>query len=260
MPPRLCRSGLLDGGSCAELFVTDSRNGVDSRMNGLFEAVGSDKGAGIGDRHRYGSFYEVILAPRKSRPTRLLELGVSRGASIHVWFQYFDDVEIHGIDVDLGECRLPDDIRSAVSLYEGDVCDPMLVQHVEGFDVIIDDADHTQHTQNQCLSLYWPKLKAGGLYIIEGLFVGKLPWGGQSSPSPMRWIDRPYNGYSAAPDRKYLPKRPQDLAFLNRKGLPEHLFAILDQNNHFLAITNISSNGGLHILLVIQKVAVLNED
>ena len=82
---------------------------------------------------------------------------------------------------------------------------------------------------------------------------------GNRRPRQGRWIDRQYNGFSAAPDGKYLPKRPQDLAFLNRKGLPEHLVAILDQNNHFLAITNISSNGGLHIFLVIQKV-VLNED
>lgn len=233
--------------------MANPKVGASPRLDALFDTSASDKGALTGDRHRYGSLYEVLLAPRKARKTRLLELGVGKGASIHAWLRYFDDVEIHGIDRELSLCELPEEIRARASLYEGDVRDAALVSHVGGFDIVIDDADHAQQAQNDCLVAYWPKLEPGGLYVIEDLFVGRLPWGVQASPSPRGLSRRRYDGFSAAPERDYLPERPQDLTFLNRDGLPEKIVAILDGNNYFFAITNVSRGGGLHMALVIQK-------
>ena len=134
------------------------------------------------------------------------------------------------------------------------------------FRLIIDDADHGLETQQKLLRKYWHKLENGGFYIIEDLFIGKLPWGVEASQKRCSGFLK-YFGHYTAPSVKLsqpsflpasycrpLPKFVQDIAFLNQYQLDEDIIDILEQNNHFITVTAISKNGGLHLSLVIFKI------
>ena len=43
-------------------------------------------------------------------------------------------------------------------------------------DLIIDDAAHVLAHQVAALEALWPKLAPGGIYIVEDLTIGALPW------------------------------------------------------------------------------------
>jgi hypothetical protein len=41
---------------------------------------------------------------------------------------------------------------------------------------VIDDADHYRSTQTANFRFWWPRLRDGGIYVIEDIFVPPLPW------------------------------------------------------------------------------------
>jgi hypothetical protein len=140
---------------------------------------------------------------------------------------------------------------------EGDAANPDLFSD-QIFDFIRDDSNHVTDTQVKSLSAHWEKLRAGGLYIIEDLFVGELPWGGASSDRSFSFL-WPYSGFSRSPRRHFFPRHPQDLFFLNRKGMSASVREIMGTNEHFFTISSISNDGGLHMMLVIKKSLVHNQ-
>ena len=53
---------------------------------------------------------------------------------------------------------------------------------LEDIDIVIDDADHHLLTQQQNFKLWFPRLRAGGLYIIEDILLTPTPWPGWDKP------------------------------------------------------------------------------
>jgi hypothetical protein len=211
----------------------------------------SDKGLSA-DRHNYVAVYECLFRHLRHRPIALLELGVAEGYSIRSWFEYFEHGTVVGVDVDIAKsAAVLSGTEARVKLYQGNAQDPNLVPQ-QPFDIIIDDADHVLETQIEALRSHWGKLIDTGLYIIEDLYVGKFPWGGRASNRTFS-LRRPYRGHYGAPPRKYLPHQAQDISFLNRRGLPADICQILDENDHFFPISNVSQDGGLHMIMVICK-------
>ena len=50
--------------------------------------------------------------------------------------------------------------------------DSWAAEHVPaGLDVMVDDGCHLPFCQVRTLELYWPRIKIGGLYVIEDLFI-----------------------------------------------------------------------------------------
>ncbi|TWW09011.1 hypothetical protein E3A20_18580 [Planctomyces bekefii] len=94
-------------------------------------------------------------------------------------------------------------------LLHGDVTDAALVPDL-AFDIMIDDSNHTTRTQVETLLAHWSKLALGGLYVLEDLFVVRLPWGGEASRKSRSFL-WPYSGYSRSPQNRMLPRHPQDL-------------------------------------------------
>lgn len=222
-----------------------------STLDTIFNSLNTDKGSRCGDRHNYAPVYEALFAPLRDADIKILEVGVHEGASLDSWHTYFSRAEIHGAEIlasDFGG-RFRDKPR--VKIHHVDATDPLSIAE-DGFQIIIDDADHGMGTCIKLMRSLWQKLNHGGFYIIEDLFVGTLPWGPKASPAnESNHLD--YEGYSSGVDRCYLPKHPQDLNFLNRHGLPLDIGKILQDNSHFFTITSISPTGGLHMMLVITK-------
>lgn len=147
----------------------------------LAERHGSDKGP---SKHRYTELYELLFGNLRDRALTFLEMGLQLGGpehgfaedrattgvpSIEMWLAYFPRAKIYGLDV------------SDFSAHERDRfefirCDMDKLEEIDAaaarlpeLDIVIDDASHASHHQQQAFLRLFPKLRSGGLYIIEDL-------------------------------------------------------------------------------------------
>jgi hypothetical protein len=150
-------------------------------LTDLADRFGSDKGS---TKHRYTELYHMLLHPYRNLPVNFLEMGLLIGGpehgndadrttsdlpSIRMWLEYFPKANIHGLDVSdfawfthdrftFHRCDM--DLRDNIAAAAKDM--PAL-------DVIIDDASHASHHQQNGFLQLFPQLKSGGLYIVEDL-------------------------------------------------------------------------------------------
>lgn len=124
--------------------------------------------------HNYTRFYNHYFECYREKETYLLELGVSDGASLKVWSEYFTHPKslICGVD---HEKRYQDWDDPKVHIVIADQKDSETI--LKGFskytyywDIIIDDASHKFHDQIESWKKLWPQLQSGGLYIIEDIY------------------------------------------------------------------------------------------
>lgn len=118
--------------------------------------------------HNYLDKYEFFLKPWKDTATKVLELGVLKGASINMWSEYFKNATVYGVDINV-ECKQYEGERVKVIIKDlGD--EVGLVQlgklHPQ---IIIDDASHLWSHQIKALYHLFPYLENGGVYILEDL-------------------------------------------------------------------------------------------
>lgn len=112
--------------------------------------------------HEYLDFYEQHL-PKKIG--RLLEIGVSNGASVRMWHDYYPEAEIIGID----NGGPPLKFDGITNLFM-DSKDVVALRELGKFDVIVDDGSHFSLDQQVAFEfLFDQQLNKGGVYIIEDL-------------------------------------------------------------------------------------------
>lgn len=150
-------------------------------LTDLADRYGSDKGS---TKHRYTELYHMLFHPYRQRKITFLEMGLLIGGpehgidkdretddcpSIRMWLEYFPKAEIHGLDVSdfswfkhdrftFHRCDM--DVREEIAQVAASIPAP---------DIIIDDASHASHHQQNAFLELFPKLVSGGLYIIEDL-------------------------------------------------------------------------------------------
>merc|ERR1719336_3344255 len=134
-------------------------------------------------RHGYHRYYETQLAPyREIDGLRLLEIGADSGISLGAWLQYFTKPAAvqgvaHGVDADAARkkaCDLMPDQCEKLAIYSLDQSDKaaladMSEKNPDGWDIIIDDASHYPPHQIISFQSLWPKLRPGGLYVVEDI-------------------------------------------------------------------------------------------
>jgi len=128
------------------------------------EGSGSDKGTW----HSYIDVYESLLSGFASKGAVLLELGVATGKSLLMWHEYLVDGTVHGVDL----CTMPACLNGVPSVFFHwmDLNDKFSMEKEFAgmeFDIIIDDASHLVGQQVLDVSILMPKLKDGGIYIVE---------------------------------------------------------------------------------------------
>lgn len=126
---------------------------------------GTDKNT---DHDYINSFYEIEFKKYKNKKIKILEIGTCRGTSIHLWQQYFPKAEIIGIDVWDQILNRHKGIER-VTYLEGNAYDVDSAKTLPDFDIVIDDGSHNPEDQIQCLKIYLPKLKKGGVLVIEDI-------------------------------------------------------------------------------------------
>lgn len=131
----------------------------------IFALFGTDKQSE--GHHSYAAAYADALRPFRSKPIKLLEIGVYKGASLLSWRAYFPRASIVGIDI----IPKPEMARGRVRIYQGDQGSAADLDRVcadeAPFDIIIDDGSHL--SRHQLFSFYhlFPHLREGGIYVIE---------------------------------------------------------------------------------------------
>lgn len=150
-------------------------------LTDLADRYGSDKGS---TKHRYTELYHMLFSPLRDRAIAFLEMGLQIGGpehgasadrrttdlpSVRMWLEFFPKARIHGLDVSdfswfaadrftFHRCDM--DARSNIARVAVDMPD---------FDIILDDASHASHHQQNAFLELFPKLKSSGIYIIEDL-------------------------------------------------------------------------------------------
>lgn len=124
--------------------------------------------------HNYTPHYEFHFERLRSEPISLLEIGIGGysdaeegGGSLKMWRDYFELGAIYGFDIN--RKVINDDNR--IKIWQGNQIDNRflsdLCEQTGPLDIIIDDGshfpDHVIHTFN----FLFPKLKEGGIYVVE---------------------------------------------------------------------------------------------
>ncbi|MEL6646098.1 MAG: hypothetical protein AAFQ05_00105 [Pseudomonadota bacterium] len=157
-------------------------------LTDLADRYGSDKGS---TKHRYTELYHMLFLPYRQRKLKFLEMGLQIGGpehgksadrattdvpSVRMWLEYFPQAEIYGLDVsDFSSFQQE---RFTFRRCDMDARENIATALAEDgpFDIILDDASHASHHQQNGFLELFGKLKSGGLYIIEDL----------------RWQPKPY--------------------------------------------------------------------
>lgn len=143
-------------------------------LDQIFERHGSDKSTANG-WHGYSRVYEPLFEPMRNKPIRLLEIGVSFGASIKSWLYYFPSASIAGVDV-ANDFKCDDKRYVFAQGDQGnrafwDSFNPFLAP----WTICIDDGPHTIGHQTRSFDALWPKVESGGFYIIEDVYTWPDP-------------------------------------------------------------------------------------
>jgi len=150
----------------------------DKSLEYLFSYFGTDKAIynKLNNRrgHGYSPFYQKIFLSLKKKKIKLLEIGSFSGASAAAFVNYFDDVEIFCLDINISNFMYKSNQIKVFGLDIGNVSSLEkffkkigLNKNESFFDIIIDDGSHKLSDILFSINYFFPNLKKDGLYIIE---------------------------------------------------------------------------------------------
>lgn len=153
-------------------------------------------------RHRYDVAYSLYLEPLRGLSERLsvFEIGLGCdqeriGASVMMWGEYLPRARLSVFEYDAacGKRWAAEHAKLAPSggfnIYFGDQASEADLQRAlkadgdRQYDVIIDDGGHSMQQQLVSFRVLWPRVKRGGVYVVEDLNSSfKSRYGGNRRP------------------------------------------------------------------------------
>jgi cephalosporin hydroxylase len=138
-------------------------------MKSIRELFYEHEGKLIHKWDHYFDVYELYFSKYKGEKLNILEIGISHGGSIQLWKKYFgEQVQIFAVDIN-PECEKLEEENTTIFI--GSQSDPVflkeIMQKMPPLDIIIDDGGHTMDQQKISFEHLYPKVKDGGLYIVE---------------------------------------------------------------------------------------------
>ena len=140
-------------------------------LTDMADARGLDQGS---KKHRFTELYNMLLAPYRGRAIKmgLLGLGgIGDGTSpeLDMWLEFLPKASIYGMDwrelIDAPDKR----VNLARSSFETVDDVSRASEDFPDLDIVLDDATHASHHQQNAFIALFPRLKSGGLYLIEDL-------------------------------------------------------------------------------------------
>lgn len=127
--------------------------------------------------HWYTRQYEQFFESKRFDIESVLELGVSSGASIRMWLDYFPNALVYGLDSNdvIGDYGP----RAAFFRFDQANEEHLISSFRDArLELIIDDASHDQEKTLLSLKYLFPLLQPKGWYVIEDMdcnsFLGKF--------------------------------------------------------------------------------------
>ena len=141
---------------------------MENNLYSLFKKFNTDK-LGMG----YAEIYESYFKSLREKKLNILEIGVSRGASIKVWSEYFINSTIVGIDIDKVDEKIFNINKKNIGIHQGSQSDKVfldkIINEYKKFDIIIDDGSHYPKDVIKSFKILFPALDSNGLYFIEDM-------------------------------------------------------------------------------------------
>jgi len=121
-----------------------------------------------GTAHTYIPEYEKLLSPYRDSSVNFLEIGIAYGESLEMFYEYFEQGKIYGIDIwdkEIGPYLK--DPRFNINIV--DATTEKVLNYLDNvtFDIIIDDGSHRYEDQVKTFNLLKGKMNPGGIFIIE---------------------------------------------------------------------------------------------
>ena len=122
------------------------------------------------DKYNLGyldNFYQEFFDKHYDDIKTMLEIGVKKGGSLKLWAHYFENADIHGVDI-----SQPVSVNGA-KVYKSNAYSKEFVNKFDDkfFDLVIDDGPHTYQSWLDLIDLYYDKIKDGGYLIIEDIIL-----------------------------------------------------------------------------------------
>ena len=138
---------------------------------------------GESGNHGFTLIYNSLLEYKRLEYKNILEIGVEKGSSLKMWYDYFPNAMIYGID-NFGGLFLPEIIalmesiqNDRIKIFVGDQVDDTFSKKVFKdieFDLIIDDGGHSAWQQQISFKNLFQNLKSNCYYIIEDVGVSLI--------------------------------------------------------------------------------------
>jgi hypothetical protein len=130
----------------------------------------------------YFDHYEKHLSHLIGKSPNVLEIGIAEGGSLELWYRYFENGKIFGVDAN-PECINHKYNNENIIAELGDQSSEQFWKNYlidkDKFDIIIDDGSHISGDQLTTLTCLFPHLKEGGFYIVEDTHTSYWPsWEG----------------------------------------------------------------------------------
>ena len=159
----------LSGVSRLRQYALDKPLPVTPDMSDIERIFWSNRGPVVHKWLHYLPIYDRYLSRYRGTPVRMLEIGVYRGGSLHLWREYLGpEATIFGIDIN-PECAAVNGIDGQVRI--GSQADAAFLRSVVGemggVDIVLDDGSHVGRHIRASLDALFPLLADDGLYLIE---------------------------------------------------------------------------------------------
>ena len=162
--------------------------------------------------HSYIPIYEDYFKDIRDSAKEILEIGIADGGSILLWYEYFQNARITGLDVTLQWLKtdIPEDRTRKIigNAYSEDVLNQISDTK---YDVIIDDGPHTLESMKYLAQNYSKLLKDNGILIIED--VQDINWVNDIKQS----FPEEFRDYVKVIDLRNVKNRYDDIMIVLRK-------------------------------------------
>ena len=151
--------------------VSSRLGGERGAANPLEVYFRDNRGRLIHKWNHYFDIYDRHFDPYRGKDVTVVEFGVSHGGSLQMWKDYFGPrARITGVDIDSRCARFEED---RIDVVIGDQEDRgflrELADRVGAIDVLIEDGGHRMSQQINTFEEFWPKIRDGGVYLVEDL-------------------------------------------------------------------------------------------
>ena len=148
-------------------------------MTTLFELINNER-SDKNTVHSYLDVYQPLFEGKKDSAKNVLEIGISEGGSIKLWYDYFSNANIYGLDIRKIKDVWPE-LRNnkriflgCFDAYESSFFENHLLNKNLKFDILIDDGPHTLESMIFFIKNYSKLLELNGILVVED--VASIDW------------------------------------------------------------------------------------